>query len=193
MAGTQSETAETDEALAQCIALRVESEQAMQAARSACSRLYQRHARKLLAFLATRVGKSDLEDVHQEVWERVWQHLPRSFHGGNFRAWLYQITRNYLIDRSRRRQMERLEDSRALPETRLRAPEELLIDQERLDALRQCLQALGEPAAGLVQARLAGESYPDICTRLGLKPERAHRLFHHAKEQLQKCVERACV
>jgi RNA polymerase sigma-70 factor (ECF subfamily) len=192
MVGIRNATTATDEDLATRIGLRVESAQALRAARDACTLLYQRHARKLLAFLATRVGRDDLEDVHQEVWERVWQHLPRSFRGGNFRAWLYQITRNYLIDRSRRRQLERLEDSSALPETRRRPPDELLIDQERLAILKQCLQRLGEVAAGLVQARLAGESYADICARLDLKPERAHRLFHQAKEQLQKCVERAC-
>jgi RNA polymerase sigma factor (sigma-70 family) len=169
MVGTGLEPAATDEELAASIAFRVESGQALQAARVACSQLYLRHARKLLAFLATRVGRDDLEDVHQEVWERVWQHLPRSFHGGNFRAWLYQITRNYLIDRSRKRQLERLEDSSALPETRLPPPDQLLIDQERLAILKQCLQGLGEPAAGLVQARLAGESYPDICARLGVE------------------------
>src|SRR5438105_2887060 len=79
----------SDEQLAATLAQREQSGQALRAAQDAFRDLYQRHARKLLAFLAARVHRNDLEDVHQEVWERIWKHLPEGFHGGNFRAWLY--------------------------------------------------------------------------------------------------------
>jgi RNA polymerase sigma factor (sigma-70 family) len=66
----------------------------------------------------------------------------------------------------------------------------VLVERERREALARCLQELDEPARELVRARLAGEGYAEICGRLGLKPERAHKLFHQAKEHLQACVER---
>ena len=188
---SQRVNAPSDEQLAEAVARRDQSPQHWNRAQEACAQLYVRHARKLLAFLAARVHCSDLEDVHQEVWERVWHYLPRGFRGGNFRAWLYQITRNYLIDLSRKRRVEPLHDEQELVDGRRHGPEELLIDQERLVILQQCMTHLGKEAAGLVQARLAGESYDQICRRLGLKPERAHRMFHRAKEQLQKCVQQA--
>src|SRR5262249_13209219 len=88
----------SDEQLAKSIVRRDTSKGAMQEAHQAFTQLYERHAPKLLAFLAARAPRSDLEDFHQAIWARVWQHLPDSFKGDNFRAWLYKIAHNYLID-----------------------------------------------------------------------------------------------
>ena len=56
----------------------------------------------LLAFIVARVPSSDCDDLHQEIWQRAWVALPGQFQGGNFRAWLHQITRNAIIDLSRK-------------------------------------------------------------------------------------------
>jgi RNA polymerase sigma-70 factor (ECF subfamily) len=181
----------SDEQLAATLAQREHSGPAAQAAQDAFRDLYERHARKLLAFLATRVHRNDLEDVHQEVWERIWKHLPEGFHGGNFRAWLYQIARNYIVDQGRKKRLDQIPEADELPEARSSQPEEVLMEQERTVILKRCLEQLEIRAAELVRARLAGESYEEACPRLGLKPEHAHKLFHQAKTQLQTCVQRA--
>jgi RNA polymerase sigma factor (sigma-70 family) len=186
-----SDRAAPDEALAAAVARREESPPAWKAAQEACQELYQRHARRLLAFLASRVPRAAVEDVHQEVWQRVWQNLPRGFHGGNFRAWLYTIARNCVTDQGRKKAPGPLEDGGELADVRQRPTEAVLIEAELSAALARCLKQLDPEAAGVVQARLAGEGYPEICQRTGLKPERAHKLFHQAKAQLQACVERA--
>ena len=180
-----------DEDLAMLIARRGESGAAIQKARQACEQLYLRHAPRLLAFLAGRVHRSDLEDLHQGVWQRVWQHLPDGFHGGNFRAWLYQIARNSVIDCARKKRLQPLGNEAMQLGARDSAAENVLADQERLAILQRCLGLLSAETAGLVKARLSGESYDEICRRLGWKMERAHKLFHQAKTQLQTCVERA--
>ena len=117
--------------------------------------------------------------------------MPTGFHGGNFRAWLYQVARNYVVDQARKKVAVPISDEGELPEHRASAPDELLVEQERMTALTHCLGKLDAQAADLVKARLAGESYDDICPRLGLKAAGAHKLFHQAKTQLQTCVERA--
>ncbi len=66
-----------------------------------------------------------------------------------------------------------------------------MIEQERMAILKRCLDGLDAVSAALVRARLGGEDYAAICGRLGLKPERAHKLFHQAKDRLRHCVERA--
>src|SRR5262245_24161416 len=103
-------TGSTDEQLTGLIVCRDSSDETWQVARNACEELYVRHARRLLAFLSARVHGSDLEDIHQGIWERVWERLPDGFHGGNFRAWLFQIARNYLIDHSRKRRPQPLDE-----------------------------------------------------------------------------------
>ena len=56
----------------------------------------------LLAFVAQRVPSSDCDDLHQEVWQRVWASLPENYQSNNLRAWLHQIARNAIIDLSRK-------------------------------------------------------------------------------------------
>jgi RNA polymerase sigma-70 factor (ECF subfamily) len=178
----------SDEELAAIVADRGGNDRA---ARDAFGHLYDRHARPLLSFLSTRARRNDLDDLHQEVWQRVWKHLPDGFRGGHFRGWLFQIARNSLIDHARRKRPDRLDEEESLPDERLDAPGSALIEHERMDALKRCLDRLSADASALVRGRLGGESYPDLCQRLGLRPERAHKLFHLAKDQLHACVERA--
>jgi RNA polymerase sigma-70 factor, ECF subfamily len=191
MAATPPETTDSDEQLAAVVARQGDSDRAMLAARVAFERLYLRHAPLLLAFLASRVPTGEREDIHQDVWQRVWQHLPDQFRGGSFRAWLHQIARNALIDHARKRRPEPLENEDRLADGRSGYADARLIERERAEALRRCLSKLTAETAELVRARLGGDPYQDICPRLGLTPARAHKLFHMAKEQLQACLERA--
>ena len=182
MAAIVNETARSDEELAAEIARRDASERAFRAARDAFEGLYRRHAPLLLAFLSSRVHASDRDDLHQEIWQRVWASLPAQFQGGNFRAWLHQIARNAIIDLGRKKRPAHLGDLRTL-----------------VDGRPDHARSLGLEFAGdarpsrpeLVRARLGGDSYTDICGRLGLRPEQAHKLFHQAKAQLKTCVEGA--
>jgi RNA polymerase sigma factor (sigma-70 family) len=177
----------TDEQLAEIVARRDQVD-SWKPARDACAQLYSRHARALLAFLAARVLRSDLEDLHQAVWERVWQHLPTGFHGGNFRSWLYQLTRNYLIDQSRKKRPDEFGEDAQPVDVRGSRPEQTAIREEEMAILGRCLERLDERSAAVVRARLAGEGYDVICARLSLSMEVAHKVFHRAKEQLQSCV-----
>jgi len=191
MVSSVSETEQTDEQLAAVAARRGDSDRALRAARDAFERLYRRHAPLLLAFLSARARPSDRDDLHQEVWRRAWDHLPQRFHGGNFGAWLYQIARNALIDYGRKRKAEDLADPELVPDGRVGRSDDRLVEHERMEALRGCLEKLSAPAAAVVRARLAGEEYPELCQRLGMKSGQAYKLFHSAKDQLKTCVERA--
>jgi RNA polymerase sigma-70 factor (ECF subfamily) len=180
--------AATDEELAQVAAERDPGGQDGRA-RQAYELLYGRHARLLIAFLATRVNRSEIEDVHQEVWLKVWKALPTGFQGGNFRAWLHQIARNYLIDRSRKRPVESIPEEIDLADDRSIQPLKRMLMHERSEALQRCLEKLGPDLAAIVAARLAGENYEEICARANLAPAQAHKLFHKAKLLLAQCVE----
>lgn len=182
----------TDRELAEAISLRDQSTEHWRQAQQHFEALYQRHSRLLLAFLSSRVNRSDLDDIHQAVWSRVWQYLPTHFDGRNFRAWLYQIARNYVIQVGRKRKSDLLgaEEEQALPSSTT-SPDNRLVERERMEVLQQCLERLEDDLAELVRARLRGESYEDICTNCEIPPARAHKMFHTAKTQLTACVERA--
>jgi RNA polymerase sigma factor (sigma-70 family) len=189
MAVIVNETTRSDEELAAEISGRDASERAFRAAREAFEGLYRRHAPLLLAFLSSRVHASDRDDLHQEIWQRVWVSLPAQFHGGNFRAWLHQIARNAIVDLGRKKRSSALADPLLVVDGRSEQAHTLLLEQERKEALERCLKALKSELATLVRARLGGDSYADIRGRLGLRPEQAHKMFHLAKAQLKTCVE----
>jgi RNA polymerase sigma factor (sigma-70 family) len=191
MVSSVSETEQTDEQLAAAAARRGDSDRAPRAARDAFERLYRRHAPLLLAYLAARARPSDRDDLHQEVWRRAWDHLPKRFDGRDFSAWLYQIARNALIDHGRKRKPETLADPEVVPDGRAGRDDDRLVEQERMEALRRCLEKLSAQAAAVVRARLAGEKYSELCRRLGLTPEQAYKLLNSAKDKLKTCVERA--
>ncbi len=50
-------------------------------------------------------GKDEAEDIFQEVWFRAMRGLAR-YHHHHFLSWLFRITHNLVIDRSRRRKPE---------------------------------------------------------------------------------------
>ncbi len=175
----------TDEQLAQFCAQRGK------AGEDAFLELYRRHGRPLLAFLATRVRREALEDVHQTVWLRVWERTPDQFAGGNFRAWLFRIARNHLIDLGRRRHADPAEAPEEWQDTRTPAGADALIAREEPHLVRKCMERLGVDEALVVRERLAGESYEDICGRLKIDRNKAYKLYYEALKTLQSCVERA--
>jgi len=181
----------SDESLAALVARCAESVQAMRTAHAAMEILHRQHGRRLLSFLAARVSpRSDAEDVYQLVWQKLWHHLPRSgFTGDNFRALLYQIARNAVIDHHRKARPEARDDLETLVGSSA-DPALGLLEAEREEALRRCLEKLEVQIVELVRSRLAGEGYPEICKRLDVDARRAHMLYHKASKQLQSCVER---
>ena len=182
---------QNDVELAARIADRDESAAHWNEAQRCFEKLYSRHATLMLAFMASRVKRSDLDDVHQTVWQRVWQYLPTQFQGGNFRAWLHRIARNHLIDLSRRKQIDLLDEKHDYPDGRVAQPDDGLLEEERAKVFSRCLKRLEAEMYELVKARLRGESYADFCSRTQLPTARAHKLFHQAKQQLSMCVERS--
>ncbi len=182
-----------DERLAQCVGRRRVSKGDELQARDALGQLYDRHAPGLLTFLAARVRRDDVEDIHQAVWQRVWERLPDCFQEGNFRAWLFQVTRNYLIDWRRKKHPESLscEQELLIADRQATDPAEAILEQERWETLRRCLKRLAPTLADVIQARLAGEAYDSICQRLGVTLPQAQKMLFRAKHFLQVCVKQS--
>lgn len=180
-----------DDELAAACATRDESPLARKMAEDAFRTLYDRHAKRLLAFLGGRVNGAALDDVHQDVWAKVWQAVPTNYRGGNFRAWVHQIARNVVIDHRRKRTAVSLVEDNDLIDHRQR-DDAFSVEAERRAALARCLQKLeraNATIADLVRSRVAGESYEAYCRRTGMAADKAYRAFHQAKAQLQACVE----
>lgn len=67
----------------------------------AFARLYAEFAARTRRYLVTLCG-ADADDVHQELWLRVYRSLARLEDAGAFRTWLFRSTRHQAIDFLRR-------------------------------------------------------------------------------------------
>ena len=164
--------------------------QGMYGPRASVETLYRDYAKPLRLWLACRVPRNDLDDASQAVWSRVTEHYTDKFDGNNFRAWLFRIAKNYLIDESRR--------DRPMPGTdedeSFRAagggyePCEILINREYRSRFTACIEKLEEPRKAIVRARLAGMDYDEFVATMNLSKQQAFQYFFAAKKQLQACM-----
>jgi RNA polymerase sigma-70 factor (ECF subfamily) len=148
---------------------------------------YAEHAEPLRRFLYARLGASDVDDVFQDVWARAWTAW-ESFDGRNFRAWLFEIARNRIIDihRSAKTKMESLPNdfSGEARETMT----DVLVERELAEKLAACLEKLAEPYREVFVAISGGEGAMQVAARLTLKRETVDTRLHRARQLLHKCV-----
>lgn len=157
-------------------------------ARLAAQRLYEAHGPSLLAFLLARTGRSEAEDLHQMIWEKLWLKPPTTLAGGSLRGWLFQVARNLLIDTRRKKKPGEMPEDFDHADAASDFVQELR-QAEEITRLRECVQSLNDTLAVVVRGILSGMAYNEICEAHGLKPNEAHQRFHRAKESLRKCVE----
>lgn len=182
---TQRDT--TDEELARSVAAGAIPPPPTESALSAFSELHTRYGRMILAFVASRIRDADVaQDLSQDVWHRVWRVLPTGFKGGQFRAWLYEIARNRVFDESRKKRPQSLPDE--FDPAEKRAHDEIL-QQERMQALRDCFSRLDPDRQKIVELRLSGRSHEEISSELGIPGNTAMTRFHRAKQDLAQCMQ----
>ena len=119
-----------------------------------------------IAVQAFRLSAHDAEDVFQEVFARVYEHLDRLRNDEAIRPWIAQLTRRLCIDRLRSAGRE------GPAETELFEPAEVDESLAQLDeamTVRACMDAVGEACREILD-RFFGrdESYRVIGEALGL-------------------------
>ena len=113
-----------------------------------------------IAVQAFRLSPQDAEDVFQEVFARVYQHLDRLRSDEAIRPWIGQLTRRLCIDRLREGAREQPADDAELE------PPDVDETLSRLDeamTVREGLDALGEPCREILDRFFVrDESYRTI-------------------------------
>jgi RNA polymerase sigma-70 factor (ECF subfamily) len=169
--------------------------------------LWEACSRDIFLFARARLANhEDARDVCQDTFLRAIEWLtenpdrvPASV---NFPAWLQRIARNLIIDRFRRPALvwelpdlphgtgddeRRLDD---WPEPLTCDPSDRITEQEQLDALRKCLEALSERKRRLIVLRdLQGLSYDAIAGQTAVPRSTVGVTLHRVRRELRDCVE----
>lgn len=128
------------------------------------------HRDFLLRLAAGLVGRSDAEDLVQDVWTRALEHSPGPETGA--RAWLARVTRNLAVSRFRaldRRRLREREHADRRPDSDAGAVEEASERFELAQRLAAAVQGLEEPYRGVILLRFFEGLEPrDIAARLGV-------------------------
>jgi RNA polymerase sigma factor (sigma-70 family) len=115
---------------------------------------------------AFRLGRDDAEDVFQEVFTRVYEHLDRLRSDDAIRPWIAQLTRRLCVDRLRAAGRERPVSDEELGPAGL---DESLAELDEAMAVRECLDEVGDACRDILDRFFCrDESYRSIGSALGL-------------------------
>jgi RNA polymerase sigma factor (sigma-70 family) len=135
--------------------------------RAAFAILYARYADRIYWYCYLRLGDRELaEDATSLTFAKALAALP-TCREDRFRAWLFRLARNVVVDAVReRRQHAPLEDAAWVPDLSP-SPEDIALRQEGNDRARTLLAQLSEGQRWIVELRLAGLTGAEIARVLG--------------------------
>jgi RNA polymerase sigma-70 factor (ECF subfamily) len=120
--------------------------------------------RYLLSF---RIGSPDAEEIVQDVFLSLFQHLRRGKSRSNLHGWLFRVAHNLALKNRMRSQRQ----SPAAPEAPIDSapgPEERVADLQRQDRLLAVVKALPELDRCCLSLRAEGLRYREIAEVLGI-------------------------
>lgn len=144
--------------------------------------LYDRYLEPIYAYCYRRLGTRELaEDATSQVFTQTLAALPK-FRAHSFRAWLYTIARNVVVDVYRNHPALPLIDDASL---------DGLVDDDQIDLraseldVRQLLAQLTPEQREVVELRLSGMTGPEVAEALGRSHGSVRALQFRAYQHLR--------
>src|SRR6266511_2251647 len=162
---------------------------------SAFEEVIDRHQALVAGTAARMLGSnSDVEDIAQQVFIRVWKSARRYVPRAKFTTWLLKITRNLVFNEMRRSKRlphvplhseTGVEDPPLKDETNL-APDASLLESELQQAIEEAIQRLPETQRmALVLRRYQQLSYEQIAEVLDLSVPAVKSVLFRARTELR--------
>lgn len=157
--------------------------------------LVKRYCRPLLHYLHRVAGDQLAEELHQQTWLSVLDHIDRfdpDQSGGGFKAWLFRIATNKANDlwRSRGRERVAKEGLRRITDAEGPAAGERLEGSEEAERLRQAIARLPEAQRQVLMLRYYSNlKFNEIAEALGCPLNTALGRMHKAMLKLKNLME----
>ena len=162
---------------------------------SAFENLIERHQALVAGTVARMLGSnSDVEDIAQQVFIRVWKSARRYVPRAKFTTWLLKITRNLVFNemrRARRRAQVPLQSEPGAEEIPLKdetnpAPDASLLEDELKRAIEEAILQLPESQRmALILRRYDQLSYEQIAEVLDLSVPAVKSVLFRARTELR--------
>lgn len=153
----------------------------------------------LRGFISRRVSNpSHVDDLLQDVFVKIHSKMDSLKEDVKIRSWVYQITRNTIIDYYRKKKI-RMEDMEAIPleDTDFTYAMEELIDggpaQEVVDGLKGMIDDLPEKySQALYLVEFEGLSQIELANRLGISVSGAKSRVQRGRQLLRDSLMKCC-
>lgn len=158
--------------------------------------LVREHQGVVRAFIARYAcDRTMIDDIAQEAFLAAYRDLPRYDGRAPFRTWLLGIARHraltWVRDEGRRRSREPLSVEAVLLTVQPPAGEDLAIADQRLGALRTCVEQLPGHSADLINAHYRdGHDATHLADRSGRSEGSVRMALMRVRRLLRDCVER---
>ena len=157
--------------------------------------LIERHQALVIGTVARMLGSnSDVEDLAQQVFLRVWRSASRYVPRAKFTTWLLKITRNLVFNEMRRTkrhvhvpmQTESQGDDLPIKDEAVQSPAESLLEHELQRAIEEAIIELPDTQRmALILRRYEGRSYEEIAEILELSVPAVKSVLFRARTELR--------
>jgi RNA polymerase sigma-70 factor (ECF subfamily) len=162
---------------------------------AAFEQLIERHQTLVAGTVARMLGSnSDVDDIAQQVFIRVWKSASRYVPRAKFTTWLLKITRNLVFNelrRSKRHAYMPMQPDPEMEELRVKdavdqAPDALLLEAELQRKIEEAILSLPESQRmALILRRYEDLSYEQIAEILNLSVPAVKSLLFRARTELR--------
>lgn len=162
--------------------------------------LYARHKGATFRyFLRQSSNRSDAEDLHQELWNKIIKQAAKFKADARFTTWMYKIATNMLIDRNRHLtvvsdviQSESHSERDAVEEaiSHSKNPDADVQAIQQKNAMLQCMQKL--PIVQLqtfIMREESGLSFQELANVFEVSLDAAKSRLRYAVKALKQCIE----
>src|SRR4051794_39584395 len=162
---------------------------------AAFEELVQRHQGLVVGTIARMLGSnSDVEDLAQQVFLRVWRSAGRYEPRAKFTTWLLKITRNLVFNEMRRTkrqaqipiQPDPQGEDLPVKDESVQSPAETMLEHELQQAIESAIAELpGNQRMALILRRYEGRSYEEIAEILELSVPAVKSVLFRARTELR--------
>ena len=146
----------------------------------------------LRKFIIKRVNQADAEDILQNVFCKIHNHIDQVRNQKKIHAWVYQIAHNAIVDYYRNRELAAafpLENANIAAANHINSH----ITHEVADCLRSMIEFLPEKdKEALLLTEFENLTQKELSERLGLSPSGAKSRVQRARKKLQKVLLDCC-
>jgi RNA polymerase sigma-70 factor, ECF subfamily len=150
--------------------------------------IWDEHARQLKAFLLSRVGADQADDVLQDVFVRIQEKLPSRRHEERLQSWIYQIARRAIVDVYRKRTVDHEDVTRELY-----SEDENEVRDDLVSCIEPFVNQLPDTCRDAVRmSELEGRKQAEVAGELGLSLSGAKSRIQRGRAAMASMLADCC-